>query len=1211
MRIRLSAVIVLLAMAGAILGAQETRGKILGTVQDASGVVPGANVKITNVDTATSSQFVTNEQGYFEAPLLQPGKYQVTVEMAGYKTATQTDLQLAVAQQATVSFTLEVGQVNETVVVKSTAPVLDTTAVSSGANFDSELVKALPMFSNMPISLARFAPGVNPDDDQPPMSQGFVTGPSEAAGTAIGGVGSNTYTIDGATNAGVNRQLATSPNADMVEEMRIETSNFDAATGHGLGNQISMMTRAGSSTVRGTLNYQFWTNQLNALNAQQKATFNDVARQAFEDGRSHNSAVTLGGPVHIPHLIDGRGKMFFFGNYSYVNDSIPGRNLGTSTVPANAKHLQGDFSDLLLLPNPAQYIIYDPLTARPDPANPNRIIRTPFPNNVIPRDRIFNPDGSYKNKLFGLYAGAVPAPNQNFLSPTQQPTQNYFRGAEPSVPVSHLFGLRLDYNVSNADRLFFRGSGSRYHEDVDDWTYEATDPQYRGLHDSDRDRYTWSYTGNWTHTTGHTVFDTQLSANRFYTLDKQHELANYKPSDFGLPSYMDDFCQQQGGCQLPRVNINGYQQLSRDWNRQGDETTNLQGQFNASQVRGSHTLRSGVDVRRAMRFRPAGGNTSGAFNFTRDYTRQASDEAQLTANDIGPSLAAFMLGVPTTITIDDQVSGSFYNHYVGGYGEDTWRIGDNLTLNAGLRFEYENGIREKADQMLVGLDPDAMTSISQAAEAAYLASGLQNTPGMPASILVRGGSLFATDPGQNGSTWAGQAMWMPRVSAAYKIGDRMVAKAGYGIYYDTLNAGDYLPNQSGYSVTTTTGNSSDLGRTFQVDLNAGRADPFPVRADGTRFDTPVGSSLGVDSVLGTNFTPENLSREHARQQRWRLALQRELANSLSIEIAYSGSYSDRIGRNIRGDYLPEPYWNDSNERNTAANTFLTAQVPNPFRIQNFAFLQTSDPVLYNRLASNTFFTQQTIQRNRLLRAFPQMNNVTDANLPVGVVKVHELEVTLNRRFRNGLSGVFSFAANNVIENRIVEEYDREPTIWQGNNNARPYRIAASGVYALPFGRGQAHLSDGLGSALAGGWQVAANYDFQPGALIGDWTNLFFYGNLEDIPLDHPTNDQWFNTDAGFEKDPAKTPAGFQKRQFPFRVDGVRGQALSFLNMSLTRTVPLSQGRNFQLRVDVQNLLNRQHWQNANTNPTSTNFGKVTNVTQNYMRFFTFVARVNF
>src|SRR6185295_9610106 len=150
---------------------------------------------------------------------------------------------------------------------------------------------------------------------------------------------------------------------------------------------------------------------------------------------------------------------------------------------------------------------------------------------------------------------------------------------------------------------------------------------------------------------------------------------------------------------------------------------------------------------------------------------------------------------------------------------------------------------------------------------------------------------------------------------------------------------------------------------------------------------------------------------------------------------------------------------------------------------------------------------------------------------------------------------------------------------------------------------------GLLSDVVGGWQVAGNYDYQPGSLLGDWTNLFFYGNLEDIPVTNPTLDQWFNTDAGFEKDPAKTPAGFQKRQFPFRVDGVRGQALSFLNMSLTRSIDIGGGRTFQLRVDAQNLLNRQHWQNANTNPTSTNFGKVTTVTQNFMRFFTFGVKV--
>ena len=125
-------------------------------------------------------QLVTNAQGYFEAPLLQPGTYDVTVEMAGFKTATRSGVQLAVAQQVTPVVHARSRTDHRIGRRHGGRPVIDTTSVSSGANFDTQMVNALPMFSNMPISLARFAPGVNPDDDQPPMSQGFVTGPERS-----------------------------------------------------------------------------------------------------------------------------------------------------------------------------------------------------------------------------------------------------------------------------------------------------------------------------------------------------------------------------------------------------------------------------------------------------------------------------------------------------------------------------------------------------------------------------------------------------------------------------------------------------------------------------------------------------------------------------------------------------------------------------------------------------------------------------------------------------------------------------------------------------------------------------------------------------------------------------------------------------------------------------------------------------------------------
>jgi hypothetical protein len=1197
--------------------AQETRGNISGTVRDNEGAVPGATITITNVDTNVRQTLVTNGSGYYEAPLLNPGTYDVTVQMEGFKSATRNKIALGVGQQVTVPFTLEVGAITEEITVRAETPLLDTNSLTSGANFDSRLVDALPMFSNMPITLARFSPGVNVNAEQTQVSQGYVDNTSLSAGSALGlplagtqnpltpPFGGNNYTIDGANNNGSNRRIAASPNSDMIQEMRVESSNFDASVGHGLGLQISMMTRAGTNTPRGTVNYQYWTNKLNALTEQQKRTFDERAKSEFGKGRSHNLSLTSGGPIR-------RGKMFYFANYSLANDAIPGKIQGSITVPANERHLQGDFSDLLRLPNPAQYQIYDPLTTRPDPTNPNRMIRSPFVGNIIPRDRIFNADGSYKNPLMGLYAKMVPKPNQNFLENGQQPTANFYQGGQPDSPKSQQYGGRIDFNASDSDRFFFRTSGITFLEYVSDWTYLAEDPALR-IHSADRSRYQWSYTGNWTRVMGGTtVLDTQVATNRFNQIDKFLGLSKFKPTDVGLPGYLDEFCSANGGCTLPSVNIGGYQGFGGGLS-DGDTATHIQAQSSISSVRGRHTLRGGIDLRRAQRDRTGGGNRSGQLTFDRTYTRQFSDETTLTPSNLGLSLASFMLGLPSQASINNTAASSFSNYWTGAFAQDTWRLG-RMTLTAGLRFEYETGVHEQNDQMIVGWDPNAKLAITDAAQAAYLASGLQNQAGMPATLSVLGGPIYASQT--DGSAFAGKAMWMPRAGASYQLGERTVLKGGYGLYYDTLNASDYAAALAGYSVTTTSTISDDLGRTFKWATPATGAssfDPFPVRADGTRWDPLVGDTLGVNTVLGGTLATENGLREHARQQRWRFSVQRQFGSTLGVEVAYAGAYNDRLPVSIRGDYLPEQYWNDSNTRNTAANTFLTAQVANPFFINNFASLRTTDPVLYQRLASNPTFSSATIQRNRLLRPFGVLTNLTYANLPLGASKSHSLEVQVNRRFSNGFSGFLTFNANTVRVNRIVEEYEREPSLWQGSNDARPWRVAGVGTYELPFGSGKPFLSDGgVVAALASNWQVSGTWEYQPGALL-DWggQNIFFNGNLDDIDVDDPTRERWFNTDAGFEKDPARIPAAFQKRTFPFRIDGVRGQDLMFVNMSIQRSFGVGGGRTFQLRLDAQNLFNRQQWQNPNLNPTSTLFGQVTNVALNQMRFFTFVARTTF
>jgi hypothetical protein len=448
------------------------------------------------------------------------------------------------------------------------------------------------------------------------------------------------------------------------------------------------------------------------------------------------------------------------------------------------------------------------------------------------------------------------------------------------------------------------------------------------------------------------------------------------------------------------------------------------------------------------------------------------------------------------------------------------------------------------------------------------------------------------------------------------------------LFYDTLNAADYTnQNQLGYTSATTNVMSTDFGQTWLLGNPAAgvlpTADPFPVRSSGSRFEPALADSLGVNTILGTSFTRENTERQHARAQRWRFGLQRELPGRVAVELAYVGAYTDRADIAIQESYVPEQYYSTvTNVRDNSAQTLLQQQVTNPFFIDNFASLRTSNKALYDRMAGNAFFTARTIQRQQLIRAYPQLTGLTFNHVPLGVVKQHSLEVTLNRRYANGLSANAAFSANRVTENRTVELYDQAPTMWQTSQAARPWRLSGGAIYELPFGNGRTFLSDGgaLG-AIVGGWQLGGTLEYQPGALL-DWGNLFFNGDLADIAKSNPEialqrdgtidpTKTWINTDAGFEKSASAQPATYQKRSFPFRVDGVRGPGFFLVNMNVMRNFRLPKGATFQFRVDIQNLFDSVLWSPPDLNPTSTNFGKITTHPNSIMRFFTFVSRVTF
>ncbi len=567
-----------------------------------------------------------------------------------------------------------------------------------------------------------------------------------------------------------------------------------------------------------------------------------------------------------------------------------------------------------------------------------------------------------------------------------------------------------------------------------------------------------------------------------------------------------------------------------------------------------------------------------------------------------------MLGIPSTSSATIQPTVNLRNHFFATYVQDTWRL-NNLTLNLGLRFEWEDGISEDNGEIVVDFDPSARLAISDLAEAAYARAPIAQLPA--ADFHVNGGSVYATAPGQDGTVWRPQALWMPRVSAVYKLGDKTVLKAGYGVYYDTLNAADFNHNNPGFSSTTTNTNSTNFGQTFLLgnpyNGELGISDPFPIRADGTRFDEPTGSSLGIDTIAGSAYTIQNQHHEHARQQRWRFAVQREVARNLSVEVAYDGSYSDRVELSVRQDYLPQQ---DLDSRQPERARCGHADTPDRKR---------DEPVYARELCGAQDDRPRAVSADVEQRLLHGDDDAAES--PAAAVLADEQpELQQSAAWR----GQGSFAAGqcepsffwwvyrqrgDVVQQQPGESYgrggtDREPTLWWDDNNSRPFRLSGGAVYELPFGAGKPMLKDGgVLAAIAGGWQTGGTFEYQPGSVIVFNTNLFYYGNIGDIKKGDPeialnadgtldATKYWFNID-GFERDPTKTPTTFQTRAFPFQIDDLRGPGLTYVNLNFVRNFRLGGRRTFQARVDIQNLLNYAAFNNPITDPANTNFGKVT------------------
>jgi len=1202
-----------LAIAMVVCGANAQvtgRGSISGTLTDPGGaVLQKVEVKVTNTATGVSQNVLTNTTGYYEVDNLVPGPYSLAVSASGFQSLIRNGIIIDAEQSARVDLVLSVGESTQTLTVTADAALINSTSGMEGQVTTQQMIQNDPTPGANPILLLKFSR----DTQTTESSNYYMNGSYNAAAAnsligTFGQLSKNEFILDGAINQEANHELNYPAPSDELAEMVTDTSGFDAQEGKTLGVSVSMTTKGGTNeyhgSVRDLYEDQRWqslthfgrsgvaTAQANCATETAAICAQKVAAAEQPHLHENNGGLTIGGPVRIPKLFDGRDKLFFF--YSMVRDKFVSVVPSSVTVPTQ-QELGGDFSDLPGCPSACgAYTIYDPLTVKPNPSKAGQYIRTAFPGNVIPAGRLINPEISFFNK-------ELPVPNNG--GPVGLNGFGNYQYNQINPELATTFTERVDYALSQKDHFYFRASKLHWYEDSPDFT---TDQIGYGVQTMD----VLIMAADWTHAfSNSTVLDLTAGYDRnAQPLQFPHDLAQ-TAAGVGLPSYLDTQAASVGADQLPLSEFAA--STSSPYTIMGRVTAPTP-YFKVDSIRGglttihgAHSIRAGAEYRQQVSQAGGGGNAAGEMNYDNTYTRQYSDTTG-SPQQLGLDYAAFLLGIQTGASLDINARSTRSNPYYDLYVQDTWRVSPKFTLNAGLRFEYEFGPTEKNNEQITYFDPNQQLPIASGAQtgysanyAAYVAATPSGLPAPSTTINIIGGSVYAGVNGASKRAWENNQRFLPRIAMNYAFTPRTVVHGGFGLFYDTANVLNIAPDQSGFSQTTNDAPTNDNGVGLNGDWTSGNiytgvapvTNPFPVNTTtNQRFVQPVGSSLGNMYEAGNGWTYYPSNYVPAYQERWQGSIERQLGSSMALIVNYNGALTRRITLAHNLGFVPAAYFTGGNvlNPNTAA---LNANVPNPFYISNFASLQTSNPAVYNNvIASRTFFTNKTVSYSSLLHAYPQMSSVSQQT-PNGQSTFHELSISWTRRMTHGLEYAINYQKDFEYDrDYYANSFDPAPS-WEDSNNSRPSRFTVISVYQLPFGQGRKWATSGWKSAVFSGFDLNGSYVLTNGPLLS-FGNVIYNGDLSAIKKNGANYGQWFNT-ANFDTKSADQLGAYNLRVFPTHVDGVRQVGENNVNLNLQKTVTIRERLKLQARYECFDVFNHGIVTTVNTTPTSATFGQVT------------------
>jgi outer membrane receptor protein involved in Fe transport len=1132
----------------AILGAgyvwsQTITASLEGLVKDPSGaLVTGATARVLNTGTNSALVFKTDQDGRFFAPILQPGTYTVTVEAQGFRRVERTNIQLDVAQAARIEIELPVGSVSEVVAVTAEATMIDATSSSVGHVLTSEGIENLPMNQRNPLSLVLLVPGMVGTVGDDVYGLNFSVNGGRA--------GSSDVLLDGVTASvpsDASQRITMYPSVDAVAEFRVQTNNYSAEFGSSGGGIINLIYKSGTNQLHGS-GYDYLRNSIMDSNTWANNK-NGVALASFKRNQFGGS---LGGPVVIPKLYNGRDRFFFFVDYEGL------RQLSASSLQTTMPTIQeknGDFSNTR---NAAGQVItiYNPFSTT---AAGSAYTRTPMPGNIIPANLI--------NPISALALKYWPAPNE----PGNQYTQanNYYQSGAAVTDIDQ-YDIKGDYNISDQQRLSIRGS--RRYLDTPATIYFPTAIEAAENGDS-VDYAITNAVLNYTFTVSPTfVSNFRMGYSRVLktTTEIGTGFDETLPSTLGFPSYIK---AEADALFMSGLSPSGYYGIGAGTNSLGVLGLDTQSyQLANTKVTSRHTIKFGVEFRLYNNDTTQQQQPTGSYTFTTNFT---SGPNPVSPVSVGDGFASFLFGTPSTgTTLKNYRGTSTRSDYWAPYINDDWKVTSKLTVNAGLRWDLTIPQYERYNRANY-FDPT-------------IPNPLGNQIGLP---NLKGGLVFY---GVNGAPRrTSTTEWddfAPRLGLAYQLNQRTVIRAAYGIFFapPSTAAGQSL-GVIGFAATTSMVTSLNGGITPDNLLN----NPYP-----QGYLPITGSALGLNTALGSSVTAQLYGVRNPYIQNWNFGIQRSLPGGIIIDASYVGTKGTYLVTGAGGyglNQMPPQY--------LSLGAALTQQVPNPFygTIATGSLSGTTVP-RYQLLLPYPQFTSVS----------EQFATGSNSIYHSGQLKVEKrfsngmsflLAYAKSKSIDDGSVDNGNFTGGAVSNNGYQNIYDRAAERSVSPFDV-PQRLVLSFVYDLPFGRGRMlgkNWNRAVDAAL-GGWQVNGIVTYQKGVPLELSANIPVSGgvygstlrpnsNGQNAELSGPAVDrlnEYFNT-SDFSIPPAYT-LGDVSRTLP----NIRSPGIDNYDLSAFKNFKPREKLTVQLRVESFNALNHPQFAAPSTSINSVTFGEISN-----------------